>query len=127
MDSVERPLSPHLQVYKPQLTSVLSITHRATGVFLSLGSLLLSCWLVGLATSESAFANLNIHINAWYGQVILAAFVFSLFYHLSNGIRHLCWDVGIGLDISTTYKSGYAIIASSIILTALAFLLGGAA
>ena len=110
MESVKRPLSPHLQVYKPQLTSVLSITHRATGVFLSLGSLLLSCWLVGLASSESVFASLNAHINAWYGQLALAAFVFSLFYHLSNGIRHLFWDAGLGLDISTIHAT---IIADS--------------
>ena len=126
METVKRPLSPHLQVYKPQLTSVLSITHRATGVFLSLGSLFFSCWLVGLATSPAAFANLNVHINAWYGQILLVAFVFSLFYHLSNGIRHLCWDAGFGLNISTTYKTGYAVIASAIILTALAFIVGGA-
>lgn len=126
MDTANRPLSPHLQVYKPQLTSMLSITHRATGVFLSLGSLFFSCWLVGLATSESAFASLNVHVNAWYGQLLLIAFVFSLFYHLSNGIRHLFWDAGLGLNISTTYKTGYAVIASAVILTALAFLVGGA-
>ena len=126
MDSVKRPLSPHLQVYKPQLTSVLSITHRATGVFLSLGTLLLSCWLVGLASNELAFAKLNEHINAWYGQIGLIAFVFSLYYHLANGIRHLFWDAGIGLNIETTYKTGYAVIAISIILTVITFLIGGA-
>jgi succinate dehydrogenase / fumarate reductase cytochrome b subunit len=126
MDSVKRPLSPHLQVYKPQLTSVLSITHRATGVFLSLGALFFTCWLVGLATSEAAFTNLNTHINAWYGQIVLFAFVFSLFYHLSNGIRHLCWDAGLGLEIGTAYITGYATIASAIILTALTYFLGGA-
>ncbi len=77
MESVNRPLSPHLQVYKPQLTSVLSITHRATGVFLSIGTLLLSCWLVSLATNEITFAKLNTYISAWYGQIILIGFVFS--------------------------------------------------
>lgn len=127
MDSVKRPLSPHLQVYKPQLTSILSITHRATGVFLSLGALFFSCWLVGLATSPTTFANLNSHINAWYGQVVLVAFVFSLFYHLCNGVRHLFWDAGYGLELSTTYITGYAVIAMSVVLTALLFILGGAA
>ncbi len=117
MESVKRPLSPHLQVYKPQLTSILSITHRATGVFLSLGALLLTCWLVGLATSEQAFNNLQQYGSAWYGKIILTGFVFSLYFHLANGIRHLFWDVGLGLEISTTYKSGYAVIAFSIILT----------
>ena len=125
MESVKRPLSPHLQVYKPQLTSILSITHRGTGVFLSLGSLLLTCWLVALATGEQAFNNLQQHGTAWYGKLILIAFIFSIFYHLSNGIRHLFWDAGKGLDIDTAYKSGYAVIASAIILTLSTIFLGG--
>jgi len=125
MESVKRPLSPHLQIYKPQLTSLLSITHRGTGVFLCLGALLLTCWLVGLATSEVAFNNLQQHITAWYGKIILIAFVFSLYYHLANGVRHMFWDVGLGLEISTTYKSGYAMVAVSIILTAITLVLGG--
>ena len=127
MESVKRPLSPHLQVYKPQLTSMLSITHRATGIFLSLGALFFSCWLVGLATSAETFASLNSHINAWYGQLVLVAFVFSLFYHLCNGVRHLFWDAGYGLEISTTYITGYVVIAVAIVLTALAYLMGGVA
>jgi succinate dehydrogenase / fumarate reductase cytochrome b subunit len=125
MESVKRPLSPHLQVYKPQLTSVLSITHRGTGVFLSLGSLLLTCWLVSLATGEEAFSNLQQHYAAWYGKIILIAFIFSVFYHLSNGIRHLFWDMGKGLDICTAYKSGYAVIASAITLTVITICAGG--
>lgn len=124
MESIKRPLSPHLQIYKPQLTSILSITHRGTGVFLSLGALLLTCWLVGLATSEAAFNNLQQHITAWYGKVLLIAFVFSLYYHLANGIRHLFWDAGLGLEISTTYKSGYATVAISIIMTVLTLIVG---
>lgn len=126
MESVKRPLSPHLQVYKPQLTSILSITHRGTGVFLSLGSLFLTCWLVALATGEQAFNNLQQYSNAWYGKIILIAFIFSIFYHLSNGIRHLFWDAGKGLDICTAYKSGYAVIASAITLTVITLFVGGA-
>ena len=125
MESVKRPLSPHLQVYKPQLTSVLSITHRGTGVFLSLGSLLLTCWLVSLATGEEAFSNLQQHYAAWYGKIILIAFIFSVFYHLSNGIIRLFWDMGKGLDICTAYKSGYAVIASAITLTVITICAGG--
>jgi len=125
MESVKRPLSPHLQIYKPQLTSLLSITHRGTGVFLSLGALLLTCWLVGLATSEEAFNNLQQYTTAWYGKILLIAFVFSLYFHLVNGVRHLFWDAGLGLEISTTYKSGYTVIAVSIILTAVTLVLGG--
>jgi succinate dehydrogenase / fumarate reductase cytochrome b subunit len=125
MESVKRPLSPHLQVYKPQLTSILSITHRGTGVFLSMGSLFLTCWLAALATSEQAFSNLQQYCTALYGKIILIAFIFSIFYHLSNGIRHLFWDTGKGLDICTAYKSGYAVIASSIIMTLITVFVGG--
>lgn len=124
MDSVPRPLSPHLQVYKPQLTSVLSITHRGTGIFLSLGALLLTCWLVGLATGENSFNVLQQHLTSWYGKTLLTALVFSFYYHLANGIRHLFWDIGLGLEISTTYRSGYITLAVSIVLTVITLLLG---
>lgn len=125
-----RPLSPHLQVYKPQLTSVLSITHRGTGVFLTLGAFLLSAWLLALASGTEQFDCLQSHITSWYGQCLLYAFVFSLYFHLCNGIRHLFWDAGLGLEISTAYKSGYAVVAVSILLTVLTICLaasGGAA
>lgn len=125
MESVKRPLSPHLQVYKPQLTSILSITHRGTGVFLSLGALLLTCWLVGLATGEQAFNNLQQYGATWYGKIILIGFVFSLYFHLCNGIRHLFWDAGLGLKISTTYKSGYAVIVVSLLMTVATIVMGG--
>ena len=121
----KRPLSPHLQVYKPQLTSVLSITHRGTGVFLSLGALVLTFWLISLATSAELFNNFHQHMAAWYGKLFLASFVFSLFYHLANGIRHLFWDAGLGLELSTTYKSGYLIIFISIALTLVTLFLNG--
>ncbi len=114
-----RPLSPHLQIYKPQLTSVLSITHRGTGVFLTIGALFLTCWLLALADGPEQFDNLQTHLTNWYGQCLVYAFVFSLYFHLCNGIRHLFWDVGLGLDIDTTYKSGYAVVAATIILTLL--------
>ena len=117
MKLVKRPLSPHLQVYKPQLTSVLSITHRGTGVFLSLGALVLTYWLVSLAVSEELFNSFHLHTSFWYGKLFLIGFVFSLYYHLANGIRHLFWDIGLGLEISTTYKSGYFIIFISAALT----------
>ena len=114
-----RPLSPHLQIYKPQLTSVLSITHRGTGVFLSVGAFFLSCWLLALASGPAHFEKLQAHLSSWYGQCILYAFIFSLYFHLCNGIRHLIWDIGLGLEINTTYRTGYAVVAGSIILTLL--------
>jgi succinate dehydrogenase / fumarate reductase cytochrome b subunit len=125
MKLVERPLSPHLQVYKPQLTSVLSITHRGTGVFLSLGALVLTYWLVSLAVSEELFNSFHLHTSFWYGKLFLIGFVFSLYYHLANGIRHLFWDIGLGLEISTTYKSGYFTIFISVVLTLTTLFIGG--
>ena len=125
MKLVKRPLSPHLQVYKPQLTSVLSITHRGTGVFLSLGALVLTYWLVSLAVSEELFNSFHLHTTFWYGKLFLIGFVFSLYYHLSNGIRHLFWDIGLGLEISTTYKSGYFTIFISVVLTLATLFVGG--
>jgi succinate dehydrogenase / fumarate reductase cytochrome b subunit len=117
MAVVNRPLSPHLQIYKPQLTSVLSITHRGTGVFLTLGALFLSCWLMSIANGPECYTALQQHVLAWYGQILLYAWVFSLYYHLCNGIRHLAWDMGHGFEIKTTYLSGYIVVAASIILT----------
>ena len=125
MKLVKRPLSPHLQVYKPQLTSVLSITHRGTGVFLSLGALVLTYWLVSLAVSEELFNSFHLHTSFWYGKLFLIGFVFSLYYHLANGIRHLFWDIGLGLEISTTYKSGYFTIFISTLLTLATLFVGG--
>jgi len=125
MKLVKRPLSPHLQVYKPQLTSVLSITHRGTGVFLSLGALVLTYWLVSLAVSEELFNSFHLHTTFWYGKLFLIGFVFSLYYHLANGIRHLFWDIGLGLEISTTYKSGYFTIFISTVLTLATLFVGG--
>ncbi len=119
----KRPLSPHLQVYKPQLTSVLSITHRGTGIVLTVGAFFLTCWLLVLADGAEHFVKLQAHLNAWYGQCLVYAFVFSLHFHLLNGIRHLFWDAGYGLEIETAYKTGYAVIAGTVILTVITGLL----
>ncbi len=127
MATVNRPLSPHLQIYKPQLTSILSITHRGTGIFLSIGALFLSCWLLSVANGPESYQALQIHIKSWYGQVLLYAWLFSLFYHLCNGIRHLFWDIGAGLEIRTTYFSGYAVVVVSVLLTLGTLCLAGGA
>ncbi len=113
----ERPLSPHLQVYKPQMTSMLSIVHRGTGVFLALGTPLLVYWLVQLAAGPTAYQQMQDCFSHWIVQILLLGWTFALFYHLSNGIRHLFWDVGKGFEMSALHKSGYAVIASAILLT----------
>ena len=121
MSENARPLSPHLQVYKPQLTSVLSITHRGTGIFLTLGAVLLVYWLVTISHGADSYAELQACLSGWIGQVLLLAFTFSLFFHLCNGIRHLFWDAGVGYEIRTAYASGYAVLAASLVLTAAAW------
>lgn len=126
MSAPQGPLSPHLQIYKKQLTSVLSITHRATGVFLSLGALLLSYWLMAVAAGPDQFARTSTHIQAWYGQILLFLFCLSFYYHLCNGIRHLFWDAGMGLELDSTYRSGYAVVIVSVLLTLLTWYAGGA-
>lgn len=117
MATDKRPLSPHLMIYKPQLTSVLSITHRGTGVFLCIGALFLSCWLLSIANGPESYNLLQTYISAWYGQLLLWAWVFSLYFHLCNGIRHLFWDMGLGLEIKTTYTSGYVVLVVTLVLT----------
>ena len=121
MASVERPLSPHLSVYKWQIPMALSIVHRGTGVFLSLAALLFSCWLLSIAVGPQAYLELQKHIFAWYGQLLMLGTIFSFYYHLCNGLRHLFWDIGLGLDIRQAYRSAYAVIAASLILTAMTF------
>lgn len=117
MTTQNRPLSPHLQVYKPQLTSALSILHRGTGVALALGTLLLTWWLVAAAAGPAAFATVQTFIGSWIGRLLLFGWTFALFYHLCNGIRHLFWDIGKGFEISTVYVSGWLVVIAALALT----------
>lgn len=121
--SYKRPLSPHLQIYKPQLTALLSISHRATGVFLSLGTLVLVYWLMAAATGPEAYQQAQHLLGSSIGLLLLFAWSFSLFYHLCNGIRHLFWDAGYGFELKTVYRSGYLVLATTFILTLLAWFL----
>ncbi len=119
-----RPLSPHLQVYKPQITSVLSIFHRMTGVALAVGTLVLVWWLAAAAAGGETFANAQSVIGAWYGRLLLFGWSFALFYHLCNGIRHLCWDMGRGYELETVAKSGWAVVVCAVGLTLVAWVWG---
>lgn len=114
-----RPLSPFMigPYYRPQLTSMMSITHRLTGMALTAGTLFLAGWLIALASGPAAFEGYAGHVRAWYGQILLFAWSWALLYHLCNGIRHLGWDIGWGLNIETAYRTGYAVIAVSALLT----------
>ena len=103
---------------------LLSIAHRATGIFLSLGLLLLSCWLLFVASGPQTYEIARAHIQAWYSQIILMFFAFSLYLHLCNGVRHLFWDIGYGFKINTSRYSGYAVVIISIILTISTWVIG---
>ncbi len=113
-----RPLSPHLTWYRPQLTSVLSILHRAAGIVLSLGSMLLVWWLVAVERGGRAYDYTEWFLASPVGLLCLLGWSVAFFFHLSNGIRHLCWDSGYGFDLRTAYRSGYAVLASTVILSA---------
>ena len=121
--SRQRPLSPHLQIYKPQITSMLSILHRATGIALSIGSVILVLWIVALTLGENTYLIYSNLINNWFVKLIIFGFTFALFYHLSNGIRHLFWDAGYGYDLKHAYISGVAVIISSLSLTSITWLI----
>lgn len=114
----ERPLSPHLQVYRPQITSVLSITHRMTGVALAGGILVLTYWLTSATYGADAFAAAQAVIGSWVGQVVLWGLLFSLYYHLANGVRHLMWDAGAGFDLPSVRRTGLLVIVFAIGMTA---------
>jgi succinate dehydrogenase / fumarate reductase cytochrome b subunit len=123
MTPAERPLSPFL-IYKPQLTSVLSFSHRATGVALSVGTLFLVWWLVAAATGAEAFAAARWFFGSWLGLLLLLGWTFSFFFHLCNGIRHLFWDAGYGFELRTSYASGWIVVAASGVLSVVAFAAG---
>ena len=127
MSSGNRPLSPHLQIYRPQLTAVLSILHRLTGVALAPGTLLLVYWLVAAAAGPEAFATAQMLVGSIVGRLLLLGWTFALFYHLCNGIRHLVWDAGYGLELPDLYRSGWLVVFASGALTLGGWALGYAA
>ncbi len=122
MADVERPLSPHLQIYRPQITSVLSILHRMTGVALGFGTLVLAWWLVAAASGPEYYGMVVAWLGSWLGRLVLLGFTWSLFYHLCNGIRHLVWDTGRGFELTTLAVSGWLMLFASAALTVIAWL-----
>ena len=123
MATRNRPLSPHLQVYKPQITSILSITHRITGVALCGGAVLLTYWLMAATYGPEVFATAQAILGSWFGKLVLLGVVFSLWYHLANGIRHLAWDAGWGFEMTQLRASGIAVVVFAVILTIATFVL----
>lgn len=119
-----RPLSPHLQVYKWGLHMALSIFHRATGVALGVGTLVLAWWLLAAASGPEAYAQVQECMNSWIGRLVMLGFTFALMLHLCNGIRHLVWDAGAGFELSTVRKSNHAVIWGAALLTVLTWVVG---
>ncbi len=124
MAGADRPLSPHLQVYRLPLTALLSITHRLTGVGLALGAVGLVAWLAAAATGPAWFATVSAAMGSLVGRVVLFGFTWALFYHLSNGIRHLFWDAGFGFELGHARLSGLVVLAVSLVVAVGAFGLG---
>ncbi|MCZ6667126.1 MAG: succinate dehydrogenase, cytochrome b556 subunit [Gammaproteobacteria bacterium] len=111
------PLSPHLQIYRLPLTALLSVIHRATGVVLGLGCLILVWVLAAAANGPEAFEPVFQHLASWYGQLFLFGMTFSLYLHFCNGIRHLFWDVGMGFELETVDKTAKLVFVAAIALT----------
>lgn len=114
----ERPLSPHLQIYKPQINMVMSILHRITGVALYVGTVLMACWLLSAATSPERFAFVNGLFASWPGMIVLAGYSWALIHHMLGGMRHFIWDTGSGLDIESVDILSWGTIVLSVLLTA---------
>lgn len=113
----DRPRSPNIQIYRPQLTSVLSIANRISGAFLSIAAVGLVVWLIAAAAGPQAYAAVQGAMASWIGQILLFGATFAFFLHLCGGIRHLAWDAGYGFELRAIYTSGWIVVAMSIVLT----------
>ncbi len=124
---VRRPLSPHLQIYRPQITSTLSIMHRIAGVGLAVGTLLFVWWLTAAANSDAAFALAAGFMGSPIGWLLIAGWTLALWYHFCNGIRHLLWDAGRGFELGDVRASGKFVVGAALVLTVLTLIAGVAA
>lgn len=122
MAEASRPLSPHLQVYRWYLTMALSIAHRVTGAGLAVGLLLLTWWLLALAGGPDSFATVRAVMDNWFGGLVLFGFTLFLWFHALNGVRHLVWDTGYGLDKGVARQSGIVVVGGTVVLTLLTWI-----
>tara|TARA_Y100001960_G_C13883068_1_gene452427 strand:+ start:54 stop:440 length:387 start_codon:yes stop_codon:yes gene_type:complete len=124
MNDSKNPLSPHLQIYRWQISSLVSITHRITGIFNLLGLIFICIWISSVGISENFFEYFSIFLKSFIGKFILIGFTWSISYHLLSGVRHLFWDLGYGYEIKTANISGTIVIFGSLILTFVLWLIG---
>jgi succinate dehydrogenase / fumarate reductase cytochrome b subunit len=123
MSNTERPLSPHLSIYRWPITMTLSILHRITGVAMSAGLILLSIWLVAVAAGGAEYANLTGLLSTLIGRLCLIGWSFAFFLHLANGVRHLFWDVGRGFEIKQANASAWFVLILAVAMTAVFWVL----
>ena len=116
-----RPLSPNIQIYRPQLTSVLSILNRITGILLSAFAVVMVVWLIAAAWGPQSYAVVQGVIASWIGQIVLFGVTFAFFLHLCGGVRHLVWDTVHGFELRSIYISGWAVVVASVVLTVAAW------
>lgn len=121
MSNENRPLSPFMigPSYRPQITSMLSILHRATGAALGVGAIVFAWWLLAVASGVGAFETFQNFRQSFLGQFMLFGWLFSFVYHFLNGVRHLKWDMGYGLEMKSVYRTGYVVVGGSLLLTVL--------
>ena len=124
MNDSKNPLSPHLQIYRWQISSLISIIHRITGILNFLGLIFISVWISSAGISENSFEYFSVFLKSFIGRFILIGFTWSMSYHLLSGIRHLFWDLGYGYEIKTANFSGILVILSSLILTIVLWIIG---
>ena len=119
-----RPLSPHLTIFRPLITMVMSIVHRITGAALTFGMLLLAWWLMAAASGPGAFETANGFFASWFGRLVLFGFTWALLHHMLGGIRHLIWDTGAGYSAAARNGLAWATLAGSVLLTLLVWAVG---
>ncbi|MAR79112.1 MAG: succinate dehydrogenase, cytochrome b556 subunit [Rhodospirillaceae bacterium] len=118
-----RPLSPHLSIYRWKISMVLSILHRITGVGLGIGTLLICYWFISIASGQKSFNTAQWFFDSIIGKLLLLGFTIALVFHLLNGVRHLFWDMGLGFELSTSQKSGWAVVILTFVFTLLIWIL----
>ena len=124
MKDNQNPISPHLQIYRWHISSLLSITHRIAGIINLLALVLMFFWLLAFSLGESNYELFLLAINSFFGKFILIGFTWSMCFHICSGIRHLAWDMGYGFEIKTANISGVLVILSSLVSTVIFWLLG---
>ncbi len=119
MNKKTQPISPHLTIYKPQITSIMSISHRISGFFQSVGTIIIFTYIMFVIAGESYYNFINIFFGNYLGKLFLLFYILSISYHFCNGIRHLVWDLGFGFEIKNVYFTGYLTIFFTIIMSIL--------